>query len=114
LFIAVLILLVAGIFGLHILIFILKNKETPKISVILHSVFASSALTIIVVEYFKTKNIFLTISLLFLMTAALSGIFLVYKDIIKHKPPVKKIAIIHPFLAIIGLIFLIWFSFLNK
>ncbi len=101
---------VGALFGLHILTHILKDKPTPKISVLLHGVLVAVALVMVIVAAANGGTGMLLTSMVFFIIAALGGLTMAYVDLGKKQPPPKMLAIAHPILAAIGLILLIVYA----
>jgi hypothetical protein len=98
--------ILAALFGLTVLFYILKDKPTPKLAVFIHGLIAASALLILL--YYTYRNpttILITSSILFII-AALGGFTLLSFDL-RGKAIPKALALIHPIIAISGLIALI-------
>ena len=53
-------------------------------------------------------------ALMFLIVAALGGFVMGFTDLILKKNPPKALAILHPILAVTGVIFLLLHTFGNK
>jgi hypothetical protein len=104
---AIILFLVAAIFGLILLPAILQDIPTPKPAILLHGSFAALALLLIVIYIliYGADPLLITSLILFII-AALGGITLVTLDI-KKKPIPKLLAIIHPLIAAAGLVVLI-------
>jgi hypothetical protein len=106
---AIILFLIAAIFGAVVLTAILKNKRTPSLLVLMHGCFAGLALLIVgaYAVVGPIDGLFIT-SLVFLIIAALGGFTLLIMGINK-KPIPKPVAVLHPLLAGTGLILLIIF-----
>ena len=108
---ALVLFLTAALFGFHLLTHVLKGITTPKGSLLFHSVFAASGLAIIIYHVWEGERGYLLTSLIFLVLAALGGFVMGFIDLIQKKNPPKAIAIIHPILAITGVIFLLLYIY---
>jgi heme A synthase len=109
---AIILFVIGALFGLHILTHVLKDKPTPKISVLLHGLFVAIPLIIVIIKTAKGEDVTSTLiaSLIFFIIAALGGFLMVYLDLGKGKLPPKALAILHPILAAVGLVLLIVFT----
>lgn len=107
LFIAIILFLVAAVFGLINLWAILHDKKTPKLSVLAHGIIAIFALFALVAYIVAAGQLstLLIIALVLLGIAALGGFTLLTYDM-SNKPIPKMFALTHPLVALIGLILL--------
>lgn len=98
--------LLAAIFGLIILTYVLQDKETPKAVVLLHGGAAALGLLLLIIHATQTfeSNIALLSGLF--VVVALVGFYMVSRDITGKKIP-KVTAIIHGSVAAIGVILFI-------
>src|SRR5688572_11812593 len=104
---AIVLFLVAAIFGLIVLTAILKNQPTPKLAVFAHGPIAAIALIIVIVyTILGHREPLLITSIVLFILAALGGLTLFIIDMQK-KPIPKSIAVIHPMIAVLALITLI-------
>src|SRR5688500_17869806 len=103
--------LTAALFGFHLLKHVLKKTPTPKGSLLFHSVFAAAGLAIVIYHVWEGERGHLVTSLIFLVLAALGGFFMGFTDLILKKNPPKALAILHPILAVTGVVFLLLYSF---
>lgn len=110
--VAIILFVIGAILGLNILINVLKNNPTPKVSVLLHGLFVAVALIIVIIAVAGGKDVTSTliVSLIFFLVAALGGFVMVLIDLGKKQLPPKGLAILHPILAAIGLVLLIIFT----
>lgn len=109
LILAIVLFLAAAVCGLVILIAILQDRPTNKIAKYLHGIFAAVALIIMVVyilTFMSSWSSLLITSLILFVLAALGGLTLFMLDM-KKKPVPKVVAVIHPIIAIAGLLALI-------
>jgi hypothetical protein len=104
---AVALFLIAATFGLAILTTILQDKPTKKIVLYLHGSLAAFAI-LLIAGYLVMfgGDLLLIISLILFLFAALGGLTLFTLDL-KKKPIPKWLAVIHPLVAIMGLITLV-------
>ena len=106
--IAIALFVLAAVFGLINLFAILTNRPTPKPAVFIHGALAVVALLIVVYFAATTSGPVPLISLGLFVLAALGGLYLFVTDLSK-KPVSKVVAIVHPLVAVSGLIALILF-----
>jgi len=106
--VAIILFVIAAVFGLIVLLSVLKTKPTPKTAVILHGLFAVSGLLLLVIFSASTIGPVPTASLIFFILAGLLGIILLVNDLATKKVP-KFWAVVHPILAAAGLFLLIVF-----
>jgi hypothetical protein len=87
----------------------MKNKRTPKPAVLLHGAAVFIAL-LIMVAYVASGHFswMIITSLILFLGAAMGGLTMLSQDL-KKKPISKVIAVVHPLVAIAGLIFLIMY-----
>lgn len=109
---AIVLFVIGALLGLYILTHVLKDKPTPKVSVLLHGLFVAIALILVIIRAAKGTDVTSTLiaSLIFFLIAALGGFVMVYIDLGKGKLPPKGLAILHPILAAVGLVLLIVFT----
>jgi hypothetical protein len=98
----------AAVLGLIVLIAILRNKPTPKTVVFIHGTVAAIALLLVIYYIVLNNGSGPTLSLVLFILAALGGFTLFTIDM-RKKPIPKWIAILHPIVAIAGLVALIVF-----
>jgi hypothetical protein len=104
---AIILFLIAAMFGLIILTSILKNQPTPKPAVFTHGPIAALALIIIIIyALMGHADTLLITSIVLFILAALGGLTLFVIDM-SGKPIPKLIAVVHPIVAVIALITLI-------
>jgi hypothetical protein len=98
--------IIGAIFGAIVLTAILSNKPTPKPIVFFHGAFVVTALVLLLVAFFKAGYTakLLEFSLGFFIVAALGGFTLLFIDLQKKSVP-KLMAVGHPLLGIVGLVF---------
>jgi len=103
----ILLFIIAAIFGLVLITKVLTDKPTTTLIVLAHGSLAFIAL-LALVAYIASGHVdnLLIISLVLLSIAALGGFTLLSYDI-RKKPIPKLLAIIHPLLAVSGIIALI-------
>jgi hypothetical protein len=104
---AIVLFIVAAVFGLIILTAILRNQPTPKPVVFIHGPIAATALLLVII-YMVTKGAspLLITSIVLFILAALGGLTLFTIDMSKRPIP-KLLAMLHPLVAVAGLIVLI-------
>lgn len=104
---AIFLFIIAAIFGLTILASILRDKPTPKLSVLAHGTFAIIALLILIAAVASNHgSTLLLVSVGLFILAALGGFTLLSFDI-RSKPIPKVVAIIHPLVAVSALVLLV-------
>lgn len=104
---AIILFIIAAIFGLIVLTAILKDKPTPKAAVFTHGPIAAIALIIVIIyAVMGHMHPLLITSIVLFVLAALGGLTLFTIDMRKKTIP-KLLAILHPILAVIALITLI-------
>lgn len=105
--VAIVLFLFAAVFGLVVLTAILKDRPTPKPIVFIHGGLALIALLILItyVAVGHTEPLIVSSVILFVL-AAVGGLTLFIFDISGKTIP-KTIAIIHPIVAIAGVVTLI-------
>jgi hypothetical protein len=104
---AIILFLFAALFGFHLLKHVMQETPTPKGSLLFHSVFAAAGLALIIYNAWLGERGHLVTAIVFLVLAALGGFVMGYIDVIKKRNPPKAIAVIHPILAVIGVVFLL-------
>lgn len=107
LIIALSIFVLAAVFGLMILIHILKGESTPKPAVFIHGLLAALALVILIFYAINSQKS-PVLSLIVLLIAALGGFLLFFLDMAK-KPLPKSVALIHAGAAVLGVVLLLLF-----
>ena len=103
---------IAAVFGLILLIAILRNQTTPKPVVFIHGGFAVMALLLVILFIIRNNGEGPMVSLGLFILAALGGLILFSIDI-RNKPVPKWLAIVHPIAAALGLLTLIFYV-MNK
>lgn len=107
LMIAIVLFIIAAIFGLIILTAILRDEPTPKPVVFTHGPIAATGLILVLVYlYYGPKDPLLISSVVLFIIAALGGLTLFTIDMTNRRIP-KLLAIGHPILAVLGLVTLI-------
>jgi hypothetical protein len=99
----------AAIFGMILLSFILRNKETPKGMAIVHGLLAATGLVLTI--YYAVKNKPGPVESALLFTIAALGGFIVFARDISNKPVPKWLAVVHGLVAVTGFVFLLVFAF---
>ncbi len=104
---AIILFIIAAVFGLVLLIAILQNRPTHKGAMLLHGSIALFAIVLVIIYMFISGSSPLLItSLTLFILAALGGLTLATLDMSNKKIP-KIIAVLHPLVALAGLIVLI-------
>ncbi len=107
---AIVIFIIAALFGSIILTAILRDRPTPKPFVIIHGPLAATAIVLLIIDVVKGHSESLLIaSLVIFIIAALGGFALYTLDSLKKRIP-KPLAILHPLIAVAGLIVLIIYA----
>lgn len=100
-----LMLFVAGaFFGLHLLSHIIKNKPTPKTSIVFHSLFVIIGMVLVFMARAEGERGLLSTSLLLFSLAAAGGVVMVFLDVVKKIKPPVVLAIGHMLLALSGVV----------
>jgi hypothetical protein len=100
----------AAVFGLIVLIAILKNMATPKPVVVIHGSLGGIGL-LVALTYLAIGNITpLYIASICLLLVAITIGFVVFGFDISGKRIPKSLAILHPLLAVAGVIILIIYA----
>lgn len=107
LIVAIILFVIAAIFGLIILTAILQDKPTPKPAVFTHGPIAATGLILVLIYIYNghTDPLLLTSVALFIL-AALGGLTLLTIDLSNKRIP-KLLALGHPMLAVVALVTLI-------
>lgn len=108
LLLAISLFVIAALFGLYVLIHILKDRPTPKPVVFIHGGIAATALLIVAYASYLNPSYWLVTSLIVFLVAATGGLFMFGIDM-SRRPIPKAVAIIHPLIAVIGLLILIFY-----
>lgn len=104
---AIVLFIIAAIFGLTVLTAILKNQPTPKSYVFTHGPIAATALIIVIIyAMMGHMHPLLITSIVLFILAALGGLTLFTIDMRKRPIP-KFLAVLHPILAVTALVTLI-------
>lgn len=101
--------IVAVFFGITLLKEVLKNKKRQDVVRLLHGVFAGLAL-LLLIAYIASGHFSYGLlgCLAVLVLAAIGGFTLLMLDI--YQKPIPKVAyLIHPLVAITGLVLLVWY-----
>lgn len=99
--VACILLLLAAVFGLINLTSILKDKQAPRLAVMAHGIIAVFALFALAAYTVVHPDTLLITGDILLVLAALGGFGLLMIDL-SGKPIPKKIAMMHPLLAVVG------------
>lgn len=108
LYLAIGLFVLGAMFGFIILNAILRNRPTPKPAVFIHGSIVVVALLLVIFYIMQNNGSGPILSVVLFILAALGGLTLFVIDMSK-KPIPKWIAILHPIVAIAGLITLILF-----
>lgn len=109
LYTAIVLFLIAAVFGLIILTAILKDQPTPKPIVFTHGPIAATGLILVLITlYYAPSDPLLTASAVLFIIAALGGLTLFTMDMTGKRLP-KLLAVGHPILAVIALVTLIFY-----
>lgn len=101
-------LIIAAIFGLILISFVLTNKRPPRAVIILHGLFAAASLVLLIIySYQHMVPQVIAVTAIFIIVALL-GFFMAKLDITGKKLP-KPIAVIHGAVAACTLLYLIYF-----
>lgn len=104
---AIILFIIAAMFGLIILTAILKDRPTPKPVVFTHGPIAATGLILLLIYlYYGPKDTLLITSVVLFILAALGGLTLFTIDMTNRRIP-KLMAVGHPIVAVIALITLI-------
>jgi len=109
---AIVLFVLAAVFGLVALTAILKNKPTPKPAVFIHGGLAAIALVLVILYAVTGSGAAPVTRLVLVVVAALGGFVLFAKDM-QHKSIPTFLAIAHPIIAAVGLVLLILFVVSN-
>jgi hypothetical protein len=107
-YLAIIILLAAAVFGLIIASAIIRNQPTPKPMVYIHGLLGALALAIIIFYVLKNPDNNPMVSLVLLCIAAVGGFILFGRDMSKKPGPVSLV-VIHALMAVSGVLGLILF-----
>ena len=99
----------AALLGLSLLSYVLRTKETPKAVMVLHGLFAATALVLLII-YTTGKNPGPVESIVLFVIAALGGLIMAIRDI-SGKPVPKWLAVLHGLIAVTGFVTLLVFAF---
>lgn len=103
----IILFLLTALFGLIIVSAVFKNKPTPKPAVLIHGVLAFISI-LVLAGYLAAGhvNTLLITSLVLFVLAALGGLTMLSVDL-KNKPIPKLFAVVHPIVAIAGIVVLV-------
>lgn len=108
--VAIILFIIAAVFGLIILTSILKDRPTPKPIVFIHGPVAAVALILVIIyAIMQGASPLLITSIVLFIIAALGGLTLFTIDMSKRPIP-KLLATLHPVIAAAGLIVLIIYA----
>jgi len=100
----------AAIFGVLILLKVLKGKETPKPAVFIHGGLAAVALVLLIIYAMGDMSNAPIISLSLFVIAALGGFILFVRDMTKKKLPIP-LALVHAGAAVVAFVLLLVYAF---
>ena len=99
----------AGLLGLFLLSYVLRDIPTPKGLVFIHGPLAALGIVSLLVAWaISAQGPLLSLGLF--IAAALGGFFLLYRDLARGRVP-KSIALVHGSLALGALVLLLQFLF---
>jgi hypothetical protein len=105
--IAIVLFVIAAIFGLFILTAVLRDRPTPKAIVFTHGPLAALAVILVIIYMVMGKvEPLLLVSLALFILAALGGLAMFAIDM-KNRPIPKFLALLHPLVAAVALVLLI-------
>jgi hypothetical protein len=108
---AIVLFILAAIFGITILIKWLTNKNASRSVVYSHGIVAVAALIVLIVFAIQNPEHFPKASLILFSIGALGGFYMFVLDLKKKESPMS-IAFIHALLAVGGLTMLLIFAFM--
>lgn len=103
LLIAIILFLIAAVFGAIVLTSILQDKPTPKKFVYTHGSIAAIAL-VMIIYYVFTHPVHAPVTSLILFLIAAAGGFTMFFIDMQSKPVPKWIALLHPLIAVIAVL----------
>ena len=107
---SVIIFAIAAVFGLIVLISLLKNRETPKPVVYIHGLLAATGLVLLIAYAMSESAKSVTTSIALFVIAAVGGFLLFGRDLMKKAGP-KWLALVHALLAVTSFIILLTVAF---
>lgn len=106
---AIILFLVGALFGLIVLISILRDQPTPKTAVFIHGPLVATGLILVLITlYYGPHDTLLLVSASLFILAALGGLTLFTIDMSNKRIP-KILAVGHPILAVIALLTLLYY-----
>jgi len=102
----------AAIFGMTLLSYVLRGKETPKGVMVIHGLFAATALVLLIMYVFGNKPGPVESAVLFVI-AALGGFIMMARDLTGKRIP-KWLAVVHGLIAVAGFVLLIAYTVGNS
>lgn len=106
--ITILVFILAALLGLTLLIYVLKNKNTPKGVAIIHGTVAASGIILLIIYSFTNASKPYLPLIIFIL-AALGGFYMMYRDITNKTLP-KWLAVGHGVIALIAFLLLLAFA----
>ncbi len=91
----------AALLGIILISFVFRSKKAPLGLAFLHGPVAAIALIILIIYTINNDRMFVASIVLFAL-AALSGVFLIVKDLRSDQPLPKGLAIFHGLAAVAG------------
>jgi FtsH-binding integral membrane protein len=107
--VSVLFFCAAALLGITLLIYVMRNKNTPKALVFSHGFFATVGLLLLIIFALLQNTNLLGVAILFIAAAA-GGFILSVRDLL-GKPIPKWLAIGHGVLALLGVVLLLVIGF---
>lgn len=101
----------AAIFGMWLISFVLRNKNTPKGVALTHGAFAAIGLILLIIYSFVHYPRPIESLILFIIAAS-GGFILIYRDLTGKSLP-KWLAIAHGSIAVLGFLFLLIYTFVR-
>jgi hypothetical protein len=98
--------LIGAIFGIIVWTAVFRNRPTPKSSVYIHGLLVVAAFLILLIYVGRVAGNAPALAIVLFAMAAILGLILYSRDTAKKTLP-KWLAVIHPLIAIAGLIALI-------
>lgn len=102
----ILLFAVAAVFGLTLLIPVLKGASPSRTFVFVHGGIAAIALVLLLLQFFKTEGTVPVAAVVLFVVAALGGFVLFARDLSKKTIP-KGLAVVHAGVAVAGFLILL-------
>ena len=110
LYVAIALFALTALFGIRILLSVLRTEKAPRAVVYSHGLFAATSLVLLIYYGFQNPANYPKVSIILFILAALGGFFMFYHDV-KNKPLPKAVPFIHALLAVTAFIILLFFAF---